>query len=116
MFGSIKAGEYHVTGRILGTSVRVLACSVSKQLTTLTSNSQVHLLRVAVLPEVSGQLEDGDGRRLRDLSENGHGSGEGGGNRCGEAGEDRARAPPQTGRERRRGAEFTFTDSAAEGR
>lgn len=95
-------------------SVRVLAYSVSKQLTPLTSNSQVHLLWVAVLPEVSGQLEDGDGRRLRDLTEYGHGSDKGGGDRGRAAGEEeRARKPPQTGRERQRGAEFTFTDGAA---
>ncbi|TNN36998.1 hypothetical protein EYF80_052828 [Liparis tanakae] len=39
-----------------------------------TSDSQVHLLRVAVLPEISAQLEDRDRRSLRDLAEYGHGS------------------------------------------
>lgn len=39
---------------------------------SLTSNSKVHLLRVAVLPEISGELEHRHRRGLRDFAEDGH--------------------------------------------
>lgn len=49
---------------------------------SLTSNSKVHLLRMAVLPEVCGELEHRHRRGLRDFAEDGHDwSGGGGGSR-----------------------------------
>ena len=43
--------------------------------TCLTSYSEIHLLGVAVLPEVRRQLEHGHRRGLWDLAEYGHGCG-----------------------------------------
>lgn len=50
-----------------------LSVGTSGQRARLTSDSQVHLLRVAVLPEVCGELEHRHRRGLRDIAEDGHG-------------------------------------------